>query len=764
MSPEQAAGEAVSVGPASDLYSTGVLLFELLTGGPPFDGDPIEIVRAHTTQPPPELVALEEYGKIPDELVRLVETMMRKRYADRPESAAVVREQLSGILARFPRTAATQRFEAVLTLGGQPQHSLMTADSVEIGALLVIDPDGVVRTDSQHVWLGPARTRLTPEALKAIMPILKLRDPVPAGRSVEKAALWEAVQESCYRRRPKSLIITGQLGMGKTRLARWLVEMLHEHRPMRYFRVTVSNHHDLPMAMHQAIYRYLRFPKLERRWIKRRLGESLPNLEPDLSQRLVEFLLAQFTSRASFVTGRVEPVVDKWSSLWTDFIRHLTRNPTPRPLMVWIDGPGDGLNPRALASWIKGFVHQAEEENWALLTVWSVQTPAKPAPMQLAVTELAGMDSFVHLPLGPLSDSEQGALARQYLPHISTELVETLCRLAKGIPLFARELLLNWMESGQLVNGPAGLRLQETSAGLLPEELEDLVSNRLAGFIQGRQDPDRVYGALMQLACMGGALPGGQLQVLLEGQGTNITELLRESIIEQHSSAREVEFGFSTELMREILLRRAQTLGLENKLRRRAVGVRIAGALSSMLSENWELAERSLAKAINILDELAVPLNDVRRLDILNTSAVIATRQRESESLHKIAAALHERSITVDDGVLADRFTAAAELWCGLGDVFAGDHQMGNRHCRNAYALSTVSNDDCLRVWSLYGQGAAARVARKLQRAVNILRNADATGRRLRDEEAPIEIRNLLDLALATIDRESTAIAKLMVS
>jgi hypothetical protein len=167
---------------------------------------------------------------------------------------------------------------------------------------------------------------------------------------------------------------------------------------------------------------------------------------------------------------------------------------------------------------------------------------------------------------------------------------------------------------------------------------------------------------------------------------------------------------------------------------------------------------------VRILDDLGVPLNDIRRLDILNTSAVIATRQRESDSLLKIADALDERSHTVEDGVLADRITAAAELWRGLGNIFAGEHQMGNRHCRNAYALATVSNDDCLRVWALYGQGAAARVAQKLQRAISVLRNADSTGRRLRDDEAPVEIRNLLELALATIDRESTIIAKLMVA
>ncbi len=45
LSPEQARGEATTR--ASDLYSVGVLLFELLTRRPPFAGTPYEVLTAH---------------------------------------------------------------------------------------------------------------------------------------------------------------------------------------------------------------------------------------------------------------------------------------------------------------------------------------------------------------------------------------------------------------------------------------------------------------------------------------------------------------------------------------------------------------------------------------------------------------------------------------------------------------------------------------------------------------------------------------------
>ena len=62
MSPEQVNGDAVDG--RADLYSLGVLFYELLTGAPPFRGDtPIAVLMAHLTQTPPPL---------PDEVVVLL--------------------------------------------------------------------------------------------------------------------------------------------------------------------------------------------------------------------------------------------------------------------------------------------------------------------------------------------------------------------------------------------------------------------------------------------------------------------------------------------------------------------------------------------------------------------------------------------------------------------------------------------------------------------------------------------------------------------
>jgi serine/threonine protein kinase len=97
MSPEQCVGQ--KVGARSDLYSIGVLLYEMLAGRPPFiDPLPSAVLVKQATAAPPSLLQLCK--NIPRPLALAVHTLLAKRPDDRPRTAAAARLLLAKSLTR----------------------------------------------------------------------------------------------------------------------------------------------------------------------------------------------------------------------------------------------------------------------------------------------------------------------------------------------------------------------------------------------------------------------------------------------------------------------------------------------------------------------------------------------------------------------------------------------------------------------------------------------------------------------------------------
>lgn len=100
MSPEQ--GRAEPVDPRADLYSVGVVLYELLCGRTPFQGEtPLQIVARHVHEAPPPP---SSFAPVPRELERIVLRCLEKSPAARPQSAVELAALLETALPDLTRS------------------------------------------------------------------------------------------------------------------------------------------------------------------------------------------------------------------------------------------------------------------------------------------------------------------------------------------------------------------------------------------------------------------------------------------------------------------------------------------------------------------------------------------------------------------------------------------------------------------------------------------------------------------------------------
>jgi serine/threonine-protein kinase len=133
LSPEQARGETVDS--RSDVYSTGCLLFELLTGRPPFVGDsPVSVAYQHVREQAPRPSSFD--ADLPPQIDAIVMKALAKRVEDRYQSAAAMKEDIDRFLAGRPVQAPPLTSDTATTFipaAGPPMHDTAATQVVTGG-------------------------------------------------------------------------------------------------------------------------------------------------------------------------------------------------------------------------------------------------------------------------------------------------------------------------------------------------------------------------------------------------------------------------------------------------------------------------------------------------------------------------------------------------------------------------------------------------------------------------------------------------------
>ncbi|MEM9070717.1 MAG: serine/threonine-protein kinase [Myxococcota bacterium] len=197
LSPEQAA--ARDIGPPSDLYALGCVLYELLTGSPPFQGDSIEVITQHLYTPPPRLRSART---LPAELDSLLAALLEKRPLDRPSARDAATHlasfrsgnSLPGRHGRMVPPAPPRREDPVpvevAVVGSVRRDVFVALAANDVVAFAVTDEQPIGEPDAiLAIGVSPEELR----RLTTLAPVVAAAEPsdVPALRALIRAGASE---------------------------------------------------------------------------------------------------------------------------------------------------------------------------------------------------------------------------------------------------------------------------------------------------------------------------------------------------------------------------------------------------------------------------------------------------------------------------------------------------------------------------------------------------------------------------------------------
>ena len=209
MSPEQCLGHMV--GPASDLYSVGVLLYEMLTGRPPFVDvlSAAVLVKQATVQPEP-LAQLRP--DVPRALASAVHTLLAKNPAHRPTSAAETRRILERSVAPEPvRVTESDREPFATTIGVLNAGRYAFTRVATLFAILAMAFTAVV------AWSANARQGARDSAFEAIA-----SDPAALSSSLGSRSKRAARKPAAVLTREEALRVASAVTRGPVSDARFV--------------------------------------------------------------------------------------------------------------------------------------------------------------------------------------------------------------------------------------------------------------------------------------------------------------------------------------------------------------------------------------------------------------------------------------------------------------------------------------------------------------------------------------------------------------
>ena len=578
MAPEQFRGAWRDYGPWTDLYSLGVMTHLLCAGEYPFHaGDSTAWARAHQVVPPREL---KPRFPIPDGLQDWVARLLMKNPRDRFRYAA----DASWALQRLgdPRTLVRRRQTVAIAapaVGQAPTESTVRstagwrAATGSSGQTLVDRPPTTQLVDVEIAEdvnddAGPAyvpdvpplpyrweRTVTADTSLKLVgagLGLFGIRSLPMVDRNHERDVLWEALRTVRDSGTARAVIVRGRAGTGKSRLAQWLQRRAHEVGSAVCLRTMFSPVAGPGDGLSRMIAQHLRaggmdvsatVSRVDR--LLRRIGVS-DDEEISAMTRFIMPLGA--TSPELSAIGTPARGADARYGL---LLRHLRRLGDRRPVVVWFDDVQWGADALAFTQHVLARQHNTPTPILFVLTARDEALQLRPVETRL-LDEVNGFRHATTLRVEPLKDEDTEQLVRQMLL-LTPDLARDVARRSAGNPLFATQLVGDWVAGGKLAFGADGFALKRGVEADIPDDMHAMWRERLAIILKRRPVDDLV--ALEIAAALGASVELEEWYLACGKYGVAApTDLVRELLESGLAVQTDYGFDFCHGLFRESLV------------------------------------------------------------------------------------------------------------------------------------------------------------------------------------------------------------------
>lgn len=615
MAPEQILGEWRDQGPWTDLYALGCLAWRLASGTAPFEGDTTEDVLERQVQSiPPEF---DPVMAVPPGLETWLRGLLRKDVARRTRFAADAARELMELgepegERGEPRDAGegdsiaptiedagglqTIADTAVDTSPDAPLGSTRSEGRRDDGGRAAPSdgsaPGGVVPPVPSD-WKREAEDRRAAVVPKAGLELFGLREVPVVGREGERDRLWAALDRVADREEPELVALEAGTGAGKTRLAEWLCRRANEVGAARVLQASHGSSSGPDAGLREMVRRTYRTDGLSRGEVYERLWERLPQRATDDAMHdhdvraLTELLRPTGDSEA--VEGpryRFSSAAQKFGLMHRFFERLAAR----RPLVVWFDD----------LQWGRGSIGVLEE----------LFSPSGTAPPVLAVAtvrsdlvaERSALEEWLkqlweradarRIELSPLDADDHRELIDRLLD-LAPGLADRLAERTEGNPLFAIELLRDWVDRGVLEPGDRGFELVEGVAVEIPDDIHWLWIDRLDELVADVRtgDGEEVWRALELGATLGREVDTAEWEAVLDDAGLEPAPALTEQLFDRGlASPTAGGWRFAHGLLVEALRRRSRERGRAPDHHRRCARM-LEGRLDDEIGPRERLAD-----------------------------------------------------------------------------------------------------------------------------------------------------------------------------